>query len=185
MSKINYIQSLFRIFIFFTLGALFLGCGGSSPNTPNLPVTKQFRFEGVNLELTWLHNPTIIYHTAEEIENLLNEKIAKILIEKRLLTDDENANILDINASYFRRFMGDETPLKADSLGYPFFGYNIKVLDDNQTILREIHRESLRFNGGFVMNVKALAGQLRDKEDELPFIDAFANTIVQSIEKIK
>jgi hypothetical protein len=107
------------------------------------------------------------------------------MIEKRLLTNDENANVLDINAVYFRRFMGDETPVKSDSLGYPIFAYNIKVLNNNQTTLRDIRRDNLRFEGGFIMNLKALAGQLRDKEDELPFVDALTNTITKSIEKIK
>ncbi|MDR2081672.1 MAG: hypothetical protein LBP54_07310 [Campylobacteraceae bacterium] len=186
MGKINCTKNLFRIFVFSALSALFLGCGGSSPNTPNLPVTKQFRFDGIsNFELRQLHNATIVYHTAEEIEALLNEKITKFLVEKRLLTSDENANILEISLVYFKRFMGDETPVKSDSLGYPLFGYNIKVLDNNQTILREIDRRDLIFKGGFATNVKALAGQLREKEDELQFIDAFAETVTKSIEKIK
>jgi hypothetical protein len=177
-------KKLFYILVFCLTAAVFLGCG-SSPSVPKLPITKQFRFEGVNIELTQLHNPTIIYHTDKEIENLLNERIIRILIEKRLLTDDKNANVLNISALYFRRFMGDETPVKSDSLGYPFFGYDIKVLDNNQTVLREKHIENLQFKGGFTMNIKALAGQLRDKEDELPFIEAFANTIAESIEAIR
>lgn len=186
MSKINYTQSLFRIFIFFILGTLFLGCGGNSPTTPSLPVTNQFRFNGVsNFELHQIHNATIVYHTAEEIESLLNEKITKFLVEKRLLTSNENANILEISPIYFRRFVGDETSLKTDSLGYPFFGYDIKILDNNQTVLRNTNRGNLQFKGGFTMNLKVLAGQLREKEDELPFIDAFAKTITKSIEKIK
>ncbi|MDR1007881.1 MAG: hypothetical protein LBL65_04865 [Campylobacteraceae bacterium] len=176
----------FYAFIFCAIAAVFAGCGGSSSGTPNLPVTKQFRFEGIgNFELAQLHNATIVYHTAQEIESMLNEKITKSMIEKRLFTNNENANILDIHALYFRRFLGDETPVKSDSLGYPMFDYSIKVLDNSQTILREISRGNLQFKGGFVMNVKILAGQLRDKEDELEFIDAFANTIAKSIEAIR
>jgi hypothetical protein len=178
------VKNLFRFFVFSVVIALFSGCGGSSPK---LPITKQFRFDGItNFNLAEpYHHASITYHTSEEMESLLNERITKFLIEKRLITSDENANTLNIYATYSRRFMGDQTPVKSDSLGYPFYSYTIEILDNNGTILRRIEIGNIQFKGDFLMNVKGLAGQLREKADELPFIDAFADTIAYSIEKLR
>jgi hypothetical protein len=180
------VKNLFRFFVFSVVIVLFSGCGGNSANTPNLPITKQFRFQGVDkFEFAELHHANIAYHTSEEIESALNERITKILTEKNLITNDENANILKIEAVYFRRFMGDETPAKSDSLGYPFYNHTIEILDNNGTLLRKVEAKSRQFEGGFLMNLEASTGQLREKADELPFIDAFADTITNSIEKLK
>jgi hypothetical protein len=170
----------------FVVAIFFAGCGGGSPNTPKLPVTKQFQFNGVDsFEFVQFHNATIIYHTPEELESLLNEKITKLLIEKKLLSTDANMNVLKIGTEYTRRFVGDESPIKSDALGYPFYAYKIEALDKNGTTLRNIERRNLQFKGGFTMNLQIIAASLRDKKYEVEFIDAFANTIVQSIEDLR
>jgi hypothetical protein len=177
-------KRLLYILMLCAITALFFGCSSRSVNTPDSPATKQFRFEGItNFNLAEpYHHANITYHTSEEMESLLNEKITKILIEKRLITSDENASVLKIDAVYSRRFMGDQTFAKTDSLSYPFYSYTIEILDSNGTLLKKRETKIRQFNeGGFDMNLKAAAGRLRDKSDELQFIDTFAYAIVEDI----
>ncbi|MDR1975693.1 MAG: hypothetical protein LBQ18_01730, partial [Campylobacteraceae bacterium] len=138
----------------------FVGCGGG-PSIPNKPITKQFRFEGVNsFDFTQIHNPVIEYHSEDELKNMLNEKIVELLTAKRLISSDENMNILKIDTEYYRVFVGEATPLKTDSLGSPHYAYFITVVDNNNETLRSFGQKNLVFSGGFAMNLKNLAGQL-------------------------
>jgi hypothetical protein len=58
-------------------------------------------------------------------------------------------------------------------------------VDNNNETLRSFGQKNLVFSGGFAMNLKNLAGQLRDKKYEIDFIEAFAKGIVDSVEKFK
>lgn len=163
---------------------MFVGCGGTTPNTPQLPITKQFRFDGVTFYFAETHSAEIPYHTDKELEALLNAKIVELLKEKNLFSSDPTMNKLEIRASYIRTFAGDETPFPSDTLAYPMYSYRIEIFD-NSTLLRVFDRKDLVYKGGdFMMTMKALTFSMRDKTYEIPFIEAFAKAIVESIENL-
>jgi len=162
---------------------MFIGCGGTTPNTPQLPITKQFRFDGVTFYFAETHSTEISYHTNKELEALLNAKIVGLLKEKNLFSTDSTMNVLEIRASYIRTFNGDETPFSSDTLAYPRYSYKIEITD-NKNLLRVFERRSLIFKGSFLTNLEALAFSMRDKSYEVPFIDAFAKDIVENIEEL-
>lgn len=164
--------------------AMFVGCGGTTPNTPQLPITKQFRFDGVTFYFAETHSTEISYHTDKELEMLLNAKIVELLKEKNLFSTDSAMNRLEVRASYIRTYVGDATPFSSDALRYPVCNYRIEVTD-NSTVLRVVDRRNLTYKGGFIMNLQGLSASLRDKKYELQFIEAYANTVIESIEALQ
>lgn len=161
-----------------------VGCASSgSTSMPKAETTKQFRFEAVNFKFDQLITPDIAYHTPEELEKMLNEKIASLLKEKGLFSQQEDMNKLNITASYQRRFGGDGTPIPSDALAYPRYSYKIVVQDGTKTI-RSVEKDGLIYSGGMVMDLQVIALALRDKKYEIEFVDAFANTIVEQIEEL-
>jgi len=164
--------------------SMFVGCGGTTPNTPQLPITKQFRFDGVTFYFAETHSTEIIYHTDKELEALLNAKIIELLKEKNLFSTDSTMNKLEIRASYIRTYVGDATPFSSDALRYPVCNYRIEITD-NSTVLRVVDRRNLTYQGGFIMNLQGISASLRDKQYELKFIEAYANTVIESIEALQ
>lgn len=162
---------------------MFVGCGGTTPNTPQLPITKQFRFDGVAFYFAETHSAEIPYHTDKELEALLNAKIVELLKEKNLFSSDPIMNKLEIRASYIRTFGGDETPFPSDTLAYPRYAYKIEITD-NMNLLRVFERRNLIFKGSFLTNLQALSFSMRDKTHEVRFIDVFAKEIVENIEDL-
>lgn len=159
------------------------GCGSSSPSVPKIIATEKFQFTSAKLNLSQLVKTKIVYHTQKELENILNDKLLKLLKKDGLLSDNISMNKIIVNANYERRFVGDETPVHTDSLGYPNYSYSIDIREAKKS-LGTINKNNLVFNGGFVMNLQVIAGTLRDKKYELEFIDALANTIFEEIQNI-
>jgi hypothetical protein len=165
------------------LAMLFVGCGTSQPSSPEVFVSKQLRIDKIEFNLTEYHKPEIVYHTKNELETLFKEGLFKKLNEKKLITEDKNADTVDIIIDYQRRYLGDATPLKSDSLGYPNYAYSIIVKNNGKDLLRK-DRKNLIYQGGFVMNLQVIAGSLRDKKYEVDFIDALSNAITNEIENL-
>jgi len=166
------------------IALVFIGCGGSnSPTIPEATLTKQFQFEKITFNFHESRKSGIVYHTAQELESILNARILELLKEKNLLSDDKSMNQLTINATYERVYVGDGTPLPSDALRYPGYSYKLQVSDDTR-VLKTIDRKGLTYKGGFAMNLQIIGATLRDKKYELEFIEAFAQTIVSSVEKL-
>lgn len=169
------------------IGLLFVGCG-SNPTVPdalsNIETSKKFQFKKATLKLEQLINSDIVYHTQQELQDLLNKKLTELLKKNDLLSEDPTMNTLVIDSVYIRRFVGDQTPIPSDALGYPQYSYNIKVIDNGQEI-RNYSRDNLTFQGGLVMNLKVIAASLRDKKDEIAFVNVLANTIIHGIKNLK
>lgn len=159
------------------------GCGSNGPAVPKIIATEKFQFSNAKLNLSQLVKTEIVYHTEKELEDILNNKLSKLLKTNGLLSDDNNMNKLVVQANYLRRFAGDQTPIPSDSLAYPSYSYSIKIMD-NKKLLGTINRNNLTFKGGFTMNLQVLAGTFRDKKYELEFIDALANTIFEDIKNL-
>jgi len=160
------------------------GCGSSNtPSVPKVKTSKEFQFDKVKLKVTQLIQPDITYHSSEELEQMLNKKLHSLLIENNLLSTQTNMNTLVINASYQRRFVGDETPIPSDSLAYPHYQYTIDIKDNTKS-LTKIEKNDLTYQGGFSLNLQVMAGTLRDKKYEIQFINALANTIYKDIENL-
>jgi hypothetical protein len=179
-------KRIFYALTTFVAAALLVGCGGSSPNTSDVYTTEKFQFNGVNnFEFFQPYNATnVIYHTPDELKDMLNGKIIDLLNKKELLSNDTTMDVIKLDVEYARGFVGDASPVKTDSLRPPSCSYKLYIINkDNQTI-QTIERNNLTFNGGFLMNLQTIAGGLRDKKYELEFIEAFANTIVNSIEDL-
>ena len=66
---------------------------------------------------------------------MLNKKLHSLLEENNLLSTQKSMNTLVINATYKRKFVGDETPLPSDSLAYPHYQYTINVKNDSKSLL--------------------------------------------------
>jgi len=156
------------------------GCGKVTPSTPNIQTTKKFQFTHAKLNLSQLVKTKIVYHTQEELESILNEKLTKLLNDNKLLSKNSKMNTLIINADYERRFVGDETALSTDSLAYPNYVYTIEI-KDGDTSIYTIKKDKLKFKGDFAMNLQIIAGTLRDKKYELEFVEALANVIFDDI----
>jgi hypothetical protein len=166
------------------IALVFIGCGGTSHlNTPQSTLTKQFRFKEVTFSFKESRKSGIIYHTARELESILNKRILELLKEKNLWSDNVNMNYLAIDATYYRTYVGDMTPFPSDALRYPEYSYKLEVTDGAK-ILKTIDRKGLTYKGGFTMNLQIIGATLRDKKYELEFIEAFAQAIVESIEKL-
>ncbi|MCF6330614.1 MAG: hypothetical protein L3I99_03595 [Sulfurimonas sp.] len=172
------------------LGLLFIaimvgvtGCGKNTPTVAEKKVTKKFQFSNAKLNLTQAIETEIEYHTQKELEIILNGKLTKLLEDNKILSENTQMNTLVINVNYQRRFVGDETSMPSDSLRYPKYSYSIEIIDTNKSI-NTINKNNLAFKGGLKMNLKVIAGTLRDKKYELEFIDALANTIVEDIKNL-
>lgn len=169
------------------IGLFIVGCGGSSnqPNTPNLPITKQFQLENIFFDFYESRKADeIVYHTPQELKDLFDTKIKILLQERNLLSNDPSMNKLQISTWYSRRFVGDETPWPSDSLRPPTLHYKLEVVDETGKVLRSVDSGILTLNGGMAFNLKIIAASLRDKQQEVEFIESFAKTIVDKIEKL-
>lgn len=159
------------------------GCGSNSPSVAKIEVTEKFIFTKVNLNLSQFVETEIIYHTKEELETILNDKIIKLFKDNDLLSNDSKMNTIMINANYIRRFVGDKMPISSDSLAYPNYSYTIEVFRGSESLVL-IKKEDLVYKGGFVMNLQIIAATLRDKKYELDFIEALAHTIFRDIKNL-
>jgi len=56
---------------------------------------------------------------------------------------------------------------------------------DNAKEITNISEKDLVFKGGFTMNLKVMSGSLREKSDEVVFINALSKEIVESIKNIE
>ena len=160
------------------------GCASNREVKPMVKTSEKFRVDKITLSVSQKTIPDIKYHSESEIQGLVKRQVMKLLEDKDLLTNQADANTLIINAKYMRNFVGDKTPFPTDSLAYPHYDYEIKVLDGAKE-LTTITRKNLTFHGGVAMNLMVMAGRLRKKTDENVFIDAFSKEIVASIEELK
>ena len=169
------------------LAILFVGCGSknSELDSPEVYISKQLKIDKIEFNLTQLHESEIKYHTKSEMETIFKEDFFKKLKEKKLLTEDLDADLIDIKIEYKRRYVGDATALKSDSLGYPNYEYTIVVKDSTGNELLKKDRKNLTYKGGFTMNLQVVAGTLRDKKYEIDFVEALSNTIVDEINSLK
>ena len=163
---------------------LFSGCGSTQPDIPKVKTSQKFSVEKVSLTLKEKVKSDIVYHTQDELQELLKKDVEKKLSDKELLSSEPSMNKLTINVIYTRHFVGDATPFPSDSLGYPHMDYQIELHDGNK-LLTTYNKKDLTYNGGFAMNLQVMGGGLRDKKYELEFINALANTIVENIEELK
>lgn len=158
------------------------GCS-STPDKPVIKTTEKFNVEDISLEVVQSVSPEIEYHTSNEIKTIVSNGILTNLKNSNLITSDSAMNSLEIRIIYHRTFVGGATPFSLDSLAYPIFDYVINVKDGDK-LLRTISRKNLIFTGGLAMDLKAVAGLLRDKSDEIVFMEALSRTVVKSIEQL-
>jgi hypothetical protein len=161
-----------------------VGCSSNGEVKPKFKTSEKFRVDEVVLTVSQKVTPDITYHTESEIQDLVTRQVMRLLKDKGLLTSQVGVNTLIINAVYKRNFVGDETPFPTDSLAYPHYDYEIKVMDGAKE-LATITRKNLAFSGGLMMNIKVMAGSLREKSDEIVFIDALSEEMVAAIEELK
>ncbi|MBB1269117.1 hypothetical protein [Shewanella sp. SR44-3] len=159
------------------------GCS-STPKQAAVQTTEKFNLGNISLTVNQFVTPEIVYHSHDEIKDLVVAGIKSNLKQADLITTDTTMNSLDIVMIYNRRFVGDATAIPSDSLAYPIYDYEIKVKDGDK-LLTTISRKNLVFNGGFAMNLKLMGGLLRDKSDETVFIEALSKTVAKSIQELK
>lgn len=166
------------------LTIIFSGCGSTQPDIPKVKTSQKFSVEKVSLTLKEKVKSDIVYHTQDELQELLKKDVEKKLSDKELLSSEPSMNKLTINVIYTRHFMGDASPIPMDSLTYPNMDYKIEVFDGDK-LLTAINQKDLTYSGGVIMNAQVVLGALRDKKYELKFINALANTIVENIEELR
>lgn len=179
VKALRYIVSIFLII-------LFVGCSSKSGefNSPKIYVSKQLKINNIEFDLIEYHKPEIVYHTKDELEAIFKEDFLKKLDEKKILTEDLDADLVDIKIEYKRRYAGDETPFKSDSLGSPNYAYTVVVKNNIGNEILQKDRGNLTFQGGLAMNLKIVAGGLRDKKYEIGFIKVLSNAIVDELDKL-
>ncbi|WP_428634010.1 hypothetical protein [Sedimenticola sp.] len=174
------IVRLFWVMLMFGL----VGCGSTNTATkPDVEITAQFKIESINFKFEQLVKPEAKYHTPAELEQIFKNKVVALMKEKQLLSDKPGMNKLKINASYQRRFVGDETPAPSDALAYPHYSYKIDILDGTKNIVT-VSKDNLTFKGGMMMNLQVIAASLRDKKYEVEFVEALAEGVVERIEDL-
>jgi len=180
-----------KILLKLSLSCLFLvgivACSSSPSSNSSIPAietSEQFRVENVSLSIDQFVTPDIQYHTDTEIQTLVTDGIKGDLMAADLLSTDASMDSLDIAITYQRRFVGDKTPIPSDSLAYPFFDYVIKIKGGDKQITT-ISKKNLTYSGGFAMNLKVAGGLLRDKTDELAFINALSESVANTIKSLK
>jgi hypothetical protein len=159
------------------------GCA-STVNKPKVQVTDQFIVSSISLSVEQKITPEIIYHSEVEISQYVKNKINSLLKDEGLLSTSANSNSLKINMNYRRTFVAEDTPIPSDSLGYPIFDFEIEVLDGSK-VLTTISKKDLAFKGGFLMNLKVIGGLLREKDDEIQFMEALSKKVIESIKSLK
>lgn len=158
------------------------GCGSTS-NESGLELTSKFRVTEISVDVTQYHDPALEYHSKEELSQLVSSLIKTKLAEKGLLSDKPEMDAIAINVDYYRRFVGDATPIPSDSLAPPTFDYDVQ-LSGNEKPVTVVERNKLTYDGGFAFNLQVLSGALRDKSAENDFAEAIANKVVEDIEKL-
>lgn len=176
--------------ILFALFNLF-GCLTSSNaiNNPDLPTTKQLRFSKIKFEFgKELHKPQIVYHTPAEIEKMINTKINTLLKDKNMLSSSTASNILQINVMYVRRYIGDETFAKSDTLASPDVRYYIYIYDNQDKLLKAFGNKNFGKNdSGIFGNLGSMFGSKeegQDKQYEAEVANALAEQIVKDLENL-
>ncbi|UAA40029.1 hypothetical protein KIH87_06680 [Paraneptunicella aestuarii] len=170
--------------ILFAISTLIITGCGSTPSAPIFKTTNQFKIDNIHFKLSQLVTPEIEYHTEEEMKKIIIPQIEDRLQRANLLTNDESANNLFIFLDYQRRFVGDASPFPSDSLSTPFFGYTIEIREGNK-VISTISRNRLIYKAGFTFNLKIVSGSLREKSDELTFLNALADKIIDEIKNIR
>jgi|APHig6443717497_1056834.scaffolds.fasta_scaffold01074_8 hypothetical protein len=165
-------------------GTLFTGCGSKSPQVSSEPVSEKLRLEKVTLKLTQKYGTKLQYQSSEELEKRINGKIAALLNEKGILSNDASSDALNINVNYNRRFVGQDSFFKTESLMPPLIAFDIHILKNGKEI-RTFKAENLVYNGGFFSNLGTIAGANRTNEYENNAVDTLAHNIVKEVEKLK
>lgn len=180
-----------KILLKLSVSCLFLvgivACSSSPSSDTSIPAietTEQFRINNVSLSIEQFVTPDIQYHTDKEIQALVSDGIKSNLMAADLLSTDASMDVLDIVITYQRRFVGDKSPIPSDSLAYPFFDYVIKIKSGDKKITA-ISKKNLTYSGGFGMNLKVTGGLLRDKSDELAFINAVSDSVTNTIKSLR
>ena len=165
------------------LGAMSItGC--SVKAVPAFQTSKQFHLKPIHLKFSEHIKPDIKYHTAEEIEELLNMKINQNLQSENLLSSDPKMDDLTIDINYERRFVGDETSFPSDSLAGPKISFDITVTQGQTRKGVLSQDDSTLLTGNFFKNFVLIFGIIRGKEDEVDFIDTLAELISNKIETL-
>ncbi len=170
----------------FVFASLIAGCAsvGHQESAAQQKAPGPYRLTEARLELAQDHRPDIDYFDEQELQQRFGGALRKRLTDKGFLTDRAEAPALKVRAKYIRHFVGEGTPLATDSLGYPGFAYRIEV-GHGQEPMAVVERDKLTYKGGMLMNIKVMAGGLRKREHEEPFIEALAAKIVSEVERLQ
>ena len=178
-------KKIFSSFIMLILGVFLVGCVGNVPQTSKEPTSGTYKFDGVKMDFIQKHQPTKVkYQDKSVVETKLNDEIKKKMFEKNLLNENSQDKI-DIELNYRREFVGEATFAKSDSIGNIFFKYDIKVLRGDKILRNISQNREMRYNPGFLGNLKTIAGANRSDDFENGAIVEIANELVEQIEKIK
>ncbi len=156
----------------------------SEPEVAKVVLTHKFQFHNATVNLSELIDADGAYHTQNELQTMLNDKLRKLLEAKDLLTEDSRANTLEIHVNYERRFVGDKTPIPSSALAYPAYAYTIDITDHGKR-LTGMKQEKKQFKGGLAMSKQVVTKSLNDKRYEQTFINAVAKDIFKSIESLR
>ncbi len=171
-----------------SLGLVFLivGCGGKEPLPKSkLNTTKEFNINYIDVALIQLHKPKIKYYTEDELREIFQSKLIENLKKEKLYSTNKGLTKLSVELFYKRRFVGDETFIKTDSLGSPQFSYVINIFDQNDELIHRIERDNFTIRSGFNKNLQIIAGTLRTNEEENGFLNAMVETVTKDIMNIE
>ena len=159
-------------------------CGGSpKQKTQMFTLSPTVNISKLTVNLRENHTADIEYHTQQELQKLVSSLIQTKMKDKNLLSNYQEADNIEVEIEYFRRFIGGGTKIASDSLAYPNFSFKINLHKD-QKVKTIAARDRLTYNGGFVMNLQVISGTLRDKSYEIDFAEAISNTVVNEIEEM-
>ena len=178
-------KRVFSWFIVLIFGAFLVGCAGSAPQTSKEPINGLYKFEGVKMNFIQKHQPTKVeYQDKSVVETKLNDEIKNKMLKKNLFNENSQEKI-DIELNYRREFVGESTFAKSDSIGNIFFTYNINVLRGDKVLRNISQNNEMRYDPGFLGNLKTIAGANRSDDFENGAIVEIAKHLVEKIEKIK
>lgn len=170
---------LFLIVVF-----MFVGCATNNPNIPKEKISSKFFLNKIEFHFSQTVTPKIKYQSAEELEQRVVNKITTLLEEKKLIENNPNLDILDINITYVRRFVGDKSFVKSSRLRSPLMSYDIIIKNHNK-VLRHVYEKKLVHKGGLFSNFKTMFGGNKTDKYENNIADSLCQKIVTNIENIK
>lgn len=143
--------------------------------------TIELSIKKVNLHLSQKIRSRIKYHTQSELKKILTNSLA-FYLDQNMLLNKKSKYSIELNVNYIRRFAGENKSHPTSSLAYPDFSY-VLYLKKGQELVYKSKKNNITIDGGYSLNFQEKAGNLRNKNFEVEFVNTLVKMIIEDIKK--